>query len=127
MGILGVEKVSLWLEEPDSGDVEAVAVWAEVEAHRLSVLGHRFSNEQARPFVRGDEPYVLAPEQYEHVPGAAELAAGRHLAFAPFTFDGGHIGFLVAGDSDPAVFDGLALKMLAGLANQAKLAIAGAR
>ena len=125
--ILGVEKVSLWLEEADSGDVKAVAVSIENEEQRRRVLGYRFPNEAARPFVAADQPYVLTPAEYGEVPGAADLGAGRHLALAPFTFDGGHIGFLIAGDSSPDVFDPLALKTLAGLADQAKLAIAGAR
>jgi diguanylate cyclase (GGDEF)-like protein len=125
--LLGVEKVSLWLEDPSSGEVEAVAASEDDEGHRELVLGHRFPNEAVRPFAGRDQPYVLTPQEYDHVPGAAELAAGRHLALASFTFDGGHMGFLIAGNSDPAPFDPLAMKMLAGLADQAKLAIAGAR
>ena len=67
---------------------------------------------------------MLTPAQYEPIPGAAELGAGRNVAIAPFRFDGGRIGFLVALNSG---FDELKLKILAGLADQAKLAIANAR
>jgi GAF domain-containing protein len=125
--ILGVEKVSLWLEDAQDGGVTAVAVCEEDEAHRQAVLAHRFSSEHARQFTEAGQPYVLSPDDYAHVPGALELGAGRHLAIAPFRFDGGRMGFLVVGDGRPGAVDDVGLKMLAGLADQAKLAIAGAR
>ena len=46
---------------------------------------------------------------------------------APFRFDGGRMGFLIAGAPSAELFDDRKLKILAGLADQSKLAIAGAR
>lgn len=45
---------------------------------------------------------------------------------APFRFDG-RLGFVVAGAPESIPFDQRKLQMLAGLADQAKLAIASAR
>ena len=42
---------------------------------------------------------------------------------APFTLDGSRMGFLVAGAREGETFGELQLKMLAGLADQATLAL----
>jgi len=52
---------------------------------------------------------------------------GFVFGVAPFRFDGGRMGFLIAGAPSVEQFDDRTLKTLAGLADQAKLAIAGAR
>ena len=66
---------------------------------------------------------MLRSEQYEEIPGAKELSRGGDVAVAPFTIDQGRMGFLVAGAHDGETFGELQLKMLAGLADQATLAL----
>ena len=58
--------------------------------------------------------------------GSADDEDGFHFAVAPYRFDGERMGFLIAGAPMTTRFDALKLKMLAGLADQAKLAIASA-
>ncbi len=70
---------------------------------------------------------MLEPEQYREIPGATELGRGGDFAVAPFTLADGRIGFLVAGAPDGETFGELQLKMLAGMAGQATLAVSRSR
>jgi hypothetical protein len=99
-----------------------VAVWDEDEDHRTLTLDARFPAEAALPFAERLEPFVLHPEQYAGIPGAAALSRGNDAAVAPFAL-GSRMGFLVAGARDGETFGELQLKMLAGLADQATLAL----
>jgi len=125
--ILNLEEVSLWLQEVITGELRAVTVWDECDDSRAKLLAQGFTAEIGEAFVDAPEPFVLTPEEYEHIPAAPELGRGRRVAVAPFRFDGGRMGFLVGADADDGRFDELLLKMLAGLADQAKIAIANAR
>jgi hypothetical protein len=77
----------------------------------------------AEPFAEKLDPYVIEPHDYAGVPGASEITRGGNFAIAPFSFDGGRMGFLVAGIHAGASFDEVRMKTLAGLADQAKLAV----
>lgn len=122
--ILGARKVSLWLQDADTGDVVALSAWSPDEEQRRLALEARFSAEDAARFAL-PEPFVMLPEDYGRVPGAAELGQGKPYGVASFTFDGGRMGFITAGfEERPGE---LTLRTLAGLADQAKLAIANAR
>jgi len=128
--ILGANEVSLWLQAEIGGDLAAVAVSSsssEDDDHRALVLGATFPAEVAEPFSHRPEPFVLTPEEYREIPGAVEVARGRDAAIAAFSLDGGRMGFLVACARDGCSFSELQLKMLAGLADQAKLAVSGTR
>jgi GAF domain-containing protein len=125
--ILGADEVSLWLQPEPSGEMAAVAVWDEDDDHRSLLLSARFPAEIAQPFSDLPEPFVLGPEQYTEIPGAAEISNGTDVAVAPFALDQGRMGFLVAGAYDCEEFGELQLKMLAGLADQAKLAVSRSR
>ncbi len=124
---LGAEVASLWLQERAGSDLAAVAAWHRDSLERKRLLEQRYPPELAQRFASRPGPVVLRPQDYAHIPGAPELAEGRHVAVAPFSFGDGRVGFLVAGVDPGAGFDALSLKMLAGLADQAKLALAGAR
>lgn len=122
--MLDAHEVSLWLQPETGGEMAAVAVWDEDEDHRARVLGARFPAEVAQPFSERPEPFVLHPEQYADIPGAAEISRGADVAIAPFPLDDqSRMGFLVAGARDGETFGELQLKMIAGLADQATLAL----
>jgi diguanylate cyclase (GGDEF)-like protein len=125
--ILGANDVSLWLQQAPGGEMAAVAVWDEDDDHRALLLAARFPAEIAQPFSERPEPFVLRPEQYANIPGATEISRGTDIAVAPFALDQGRMGFLVAGARDEETFGELQLKMLAGLADQAKLAVSRGR
>ncbi|HEU0304541.1 MAG TPA: diguanylate cyclase [Gaiellaceae bacterium] len=124
---LGASEVSLWLQADAGADVVPVAAWAEDPARRALVLGARFPADVAAPFADLPEPFVLHPEQYAEIPGAAELGVGTDAAVAPFVLDSQRMGFLVAGARQGHTFGELQLKTLAGLADQATLAVAHKR
>jgi diguanylate cyclase (GGDEF)-like protein len=121
--MLDANDMSLWLQAEPGAEIGAVAVWDEDETHRRLVLDARFPAEVAEPFSRRPEPFLLHPEQYAGIPGTAELSRGADVAIAPFALDLGRMGFLVAGARDGETFGELQLKMLAGLADQATLAL----
>ena len=120
--MLGANGVSLWLQPEPGGEVAAVAVSDADEGHRTLLFGARFPADLAQPFSERPEPFVLHPEQYAGIPGAAELSRGTDVAVAPFVLDS-RMGFLVAGAHERETFGELQLKMLAGLADQATLAL----
>ena len=121
--MLDASEVSLWLQAEPGAEMLAVAAWDTDEDHRALVLAASFPAVVAQPFSERPEPFVLRPEQYEEIPGAAELSRGGDVAVAPFTLDQGRMGFLVAGAPAGETFGELQLKMLAGLADQATLAL----
>jgi diguanylate cyclase (GGDEF)-like protein len=121
--MLDAREVSLWLQAEPGAELAAVAVWDEDETQRARLLETSFPAAAARPLSERPEPFVLRPEQYAELAGAAELSPGGDVAVAPFTFDESRMGFLVAGAPAGETFGELQLKMLAGLADQATLAL----
>lgn len=123
--LLGVSKVSIWLQAALEGEITPWAMWDEVTG-RCALEG-RFPPEAALPYSDRQGPFVLHREEIDAIPGAAELNRGTDLAFAPFALDQGRMGFMVAWAREGETFGEPQLKMLAGLADQAKLAIANRR
>jgi hypothetical protein len=121
--MLDAREVSLWLQAEPGAELAAVAVWDEEEKHRARVLETSFPAVAARPLSERAGPFVLRPDEYAELTGAAELSRGGDVAVAPFTLDHGRMGFLTAGAPSGETFGELQLKMLAGLADQATLAL----
>jgi diguanylate cyclase (GGDEF)-like protein len=125
--MLEAREVSLWLQAAPGAEVAPVAAWDDDDDHRALVLATTFAAEVAQPFSERPEPFFLQPAEYAHVPGAAELSRGGSVAVASFALDKGCMGFLVAAPPVGETYGELQLKMLAGLADQAKLAVSGSR
>jgi hypothetical protein len=96
-------------------------------ARREKALGLRYDAGTAGRWFDGDAPIVFAPGNDPGVETVHDPADGFVDGIAPFRFDGGRMGFLIATAPSAEHFDELTLKTLAGLADQAKLAIAAAR
>jgi GAF domain-containing protein len=124
--LLEVPEVSLWLQELDSGVISAVAVWGLDDELRERAFATTYTAEVASRFVDEPAPFVFVPREHPDVPKVHDDEDGFHFAVAPYRFDGERMGFLIAGAPQTTRFDALKLKMLAGLADQAKLAIASA-
>jgi diguanylate cyclase (GGDEF)-like protein len=90
---------------------------AEMEAHLATRTYPRDALDAAR------DPWVIEPQDYEPVIGEAPVPGGRY-AIAPFEVDG-RIGCLVA-LVESEDFGERELRLLGGVAHQAKLAIANA-
>jgi diguanylate cyclase (GGDEF)-like protein len=120
--MLEAAEVSLWLQAAPGSEMNVAAASAEDEDRRALMLSATFPAIVAQPFSERPEPFVLQPEDYLEIPGAAALSSGGEVAVAPF-FLSGRMGFLVAVPPTGESFGELQMKMLAGLADQATLAL----
>ena len=125
--ILGSPQTSVWLQELETGDVVPEAQWGYVEPERSRMAGIRISSELATEFLVRNEPFVLKPDDLAAIPGAADISQNTLFAIAPLNLDG-RIGCIAAvapalGDYE---FSDRKMRLLAGVAHQAKLAITNA-
>ena len=129
--ILRADKTSVWLEEPETGDFVAKG-WTGY-THEDGDLGMvRIPSAVAREYLAAGTPFVVGPEALATIPPRLEGAeAGRNdlvYAVAPFVLDGGRVGAVMAAsavDSD-RVLTPAKVRLLDGIAQQAKLAIGSA-
>jgi len=120
---LGVPEASLWLQDPQSGEIRAVALYGVESPAREQMLAFRYSPEISARFVDLPGPFVFLHADHPDVPAPADDRDGLVFAIAPFRFDGDRMGFLIVGAETEAELDDRRLNLLAGLADQAKLAI----
>jgi hypothetical protein len=120
---LGVPHASLWLQDRQSGEIGAAAVFGVSSRQREQMLAFRYPPEISARFVDLPGPFIYLPADHPDVPSPAEDQDGLIFAIAPFRFEDGLMGFLIVGESAESAFDELQLKLLAGLADQTKLAI----
>jgi diguanylate cyclase (GGDEF)-like protein len=123
---LSAERTSVWLQEPDSGDLVPLALWGHDEEAKRSVLDVRFPAEVAQRLFSGYEPFVLSAEDVAKIDGAPSIA-GLSIALAPLHFDAERVGCIAVltpdGDIEASTRH---MSLLAGIAHQAKLAIQNA-
>jgi GAF domain-containing protein len=122
--ILAVDEATLWLQERGSGEIAAAAVHGMDEELRERIGTYRYSPEVGALFVDEPTPFVFRHADHPDVPSPRADDDEHVFAVAPFRFDGNRMGFLIAAGLGPEnPFDDLKLKLLAGLADQTKLAI----
>jgi diguanylate cyclase (GGDEF)-like protein len=110
--VLGTERAALWIqEEGEPGDLVARAAHGYPSA---SEPAGTFPRELARAWLEHGEPFVL--DQSE---------AAERFVVAPLKLEGDRVGALTATIGERAI-DERELRLLAGLAHQAKLAIESA-
>ena len=116
--VLGTERASLWIQERDAPYDLVPRAWFGGE---LDDLRTPIAAEHAEKWLQTSEPFLLEPEQVSQINGVpAELMS--RLAVAPLRLESGRFGALTAmiGERD---LGERRLRLLAGLAHQAKLAI----
>ena len=123
--MLEASEVSLWLQAEPGAEMRRRCRMGTMTNSAASSCSARAS----LPRLRSPSPGVPSRScstrsSTPEIPGAAELGRGGDVAVAPFTLDQGRMGFLVAGAPAGETFGELQLKMLAGLADQATLALA---
>jgi diguanylate cyclase (GGDEF)-like protein len=121
--MLGSRKTSVWLQDGDSHELYAVALhgYGEEEAELVRAL--RFGPERSSALVGRLEPYAVGPDHLDGL-GIDERIERTGAAVAPLRIDEGRVGCIVAMLDEPEHERGL--RLLAGIANQAKLALATA-
>jgi diguanylate cyclase (GGDEF)-like protein len=124
--MLGAERTSVWLQQAETGDLVATAVCGRDEDAERRLLEVRFSRDVAHDLLSTNDPFVLEASQVAQIEGAPDMG-GLSLALAPLHLDSDRVGCIAAaapaGHFEPS---GKRMRLLAGIAHQAKLAIQNA-
>jgi diguanylate cyclase (GGDEF)-like protein len=124
---LGARRASVWLQDHEGGELAAKAFWGYEQHARERIVGLRLGDELVRGLLAKQEPFALRPEDVRAFAGAKDLGQGSHVAVAPIRLDAGRLGCVaVAGAPGEREFSERRMRLLAGIAHQARLAIANA-
>ncbi|HEY7876112.1 MAG TPA: GAF domain-containing protein [Actinomycetota bacterium] len=124
--IMGSPRTGVWLQDMETGDVVAEALWGSEADERVGYFNERFDAEVARPLLSADDPFIMKPADYHPIKeGLDERDRDALVAVAPLKLDGGRMGAIVVeapayGDYE---FSERKMRLLTGIAHQAKLAI----
>ncbi len=126
--ILGSARNSVWLQDPESGDLLPTALTGYDQQERERVARLRIPGSRVEALVATHEPFLVEPEQLHTVVDAAHLDQSMRYSVAPVHLDGGRLCCILAAVPAEEVEDFRQSKMtlLAGLAHQARLAITNA-
>jgi hypothetical protein len=114
--MLGSPRTWLWLERGRPGSFAIEAAWRDDGAVPIVPIGSVVEFAVARRALERGEPFVLEPGTVDMVPAGEDP-----LAVAPVVLPSGRIGCIVAAAPEP--FPERKLRLLAGMANQASLAL----
>jgi diguanylate cyclase (GGDEF)-like protein len=122
--VLGTSRAALWVSEHgEPHDLVARASFG--YARKLDSAGERrVPGALAHEWLKRSEPFVLEPSDLAVLAGAGQRDVGR-VVVAPLRLEGNRVGALTAAVGDREL-DDRQLALLAGLAQQAKLAIESA-
>jgi diguanylate cyclase (GGDEF)-like protein len=123
---LGSPRASVWLEDVPGGDIVARATYGYDELDHGRLTGVRFPHAETAEFFGDGEPFIVSAEQHAALEGAADVAAGSPFALAPLRLDGGRLGAIAVAVPREGAFTERHLRLLAGVAHQAKLALMNA-
>jgi HD-GYP domain-containing protein (c-di-GMP phosphodiesterase class II) len=104
--------------------MRALCGYPELDESRLARV--RFADASAQEFLAGREPFVVSPEEHAKLDGVAEVGAGNAFGLAPLALDGGRLGCIAVAVPSDGEFTERHLRLLAGVAHQAKLALTNA-
>jgi diguanylate cyclase (GGDEF)-like protein len=123
--VLGTERAALWIQEENApGDLIGRASFGYTPGQDLA-LGRRFPGALAQQWLERDEAFVLEPSELAGLPNVPDHTRIARFVVAPLKLEGGRVGALTATIGD-RVIDVRQLRLLAGLAHQAKFAIESA-
>jgi diguanylate cyclase (GGDEF)-like protein len=122
--VLGSEQAALWIqEEAEPRDLVARASWG-YDPEDDPAGRRRFSAAIAHEWLDGSEPFVVEPDAVARIDTIEQREIMRAVV-APLKLEGGRVGALIASLGDQP-FGDRQLRLVAGLAHQAKLAIESA-
>jgi diguanylate cyclase (GGDEF)-like protein len=125
--ILGSPKTSVWMQETSTGDIVPEAQWGYTDPERDRIAHIRYTEDIGYRFLASNEPFVSRPEHVPYLDNIEDITEGTVFAVGPLHLDG-RLGCIVA--VAPAVgdyeFSEKKMRLLAGICDQAKLAIANA-
>jgi diguanylate cyclase (GGDEF)-like protein len=121
--LVGSPRTAIWLSDAE-GWLTARKTFGHTEAERAVIESQRFSaREMQKRLDVGVEPFIVSPETYEAF-DPEPIAPGTSYAIAPLVF--GNHGGCIAAAIPAGEFGERELRLLGGLAHQAKLALANA-
>jgi HD-GYP domain-containing protein (c-di-GMP phosphodiesterase class II) len=122
--VLGTERAALWIEEEtEPHDLVARASFG--YPSELDPTGRRrYPRQLAHEWLEGTEPFVLEPSDLAEIDGFSGDGTAT-LVVAPLKLENHRVGALTA-TIGARVLDDRQMRLLAGLAHQAKLAIESA-
>ncbi|MBA3733755.1 MAG: diguanylate cyclase [Actinobacteria bacterium] len=123
---LGSPRASVWFQELAKGEIRVRATHGYTELDRERLARMHFDHESAEAFFSVTEPFVVTDEQREAIGGAKNVGVGKPFAIAPLTLDGGRLGCIAVAAPEDGDFTERQLRLLAGVAHQAKLALTNA-
>ena len=119
---LGAPRVSVWLEDVAAGDLTPRAFWGYEDEIRARTEALSYPRAVTNTFLSVSEPFTIGPEQLSAIDGVPE--PGANYAVAPLHFEGERCGCIVAKDTHG--FTPRTMRLFAGIAHQARLAIQNA-
>ncbi|HET8605984.1 MAG TPA: diguanylate cyclase [Gaiellaceae bacterium] len=122
--ILGSERASVWLQEPKGLALRLQSSFGYAPEVLAQMRRSAYPRELTEQWLVDGEPFMLRPGDLAGVEGVPEYLTRTSFAVASFRIEGGRVGCLVATVGDE--FDERRMRLLSGLAHQAKLAIEGA-
>ena len=121
--VLQTERAMLWIEEErEPHDLVARAAFG--YAYEVDPRGRRFPHDLAHEWLQRGEPFIVDPQDLADVTGVNVAQISRFVV-APLRLEGNRVGALTATIGERTI-DDRQLRLLAGLAHQAKLAIESA-
>jgi diguanylate cyclase (GGDEF)-like protein len=123
---LGSRHASVWFQEAPGDEIHVRATYGYSEVEHQRLMRMQFPHALAEQHMSGTEPFVITEEQLAALTEAADIAVGRPFALAPLTLDGGRLGCIAVVPPDEGEFTERHLRLLAGMAHQAKLALTNA-
>jgi diguanylate cyclase (GGDEF)-like protein len=122
--VLDTQRASLWIED-DAAPHDLVVRAASGYGLGLPNGGRRFSREVGHAWLEGrTEPFVIEHDEVASIAGVIASEVGR-IVVAPLKLEGNRVAALTT-TLDDRQLDDRQLRLLAGLAHQAKLAIESA-
>ena len=122
--LLGAPQASVWLQEPETGDLIPEALWGYEGEYRERVAGSRYPKDVVSTFMEHQAPWILPPGAMVGIDGVTEFAHELTWAVAPLRSEG-RFGCLAV--AAPALgdyeFSERKMRLLEGIAHQAELAI----
>jgi HD-GYP domain-containing protein (c-di-GMP phosphodiesterase class II) len=119
---LGSPRISVWLEDVAGGELTPHALWGYSDALRAQTEVLSYPHSVSSTFLSASEPFTMGPNQLAAIDGVPE--PGGVYAVAPLHFEGTKVGCIVAMDTHE--FTPRTMRLFAGIAHQAKLAIQNA-
>ena len=124
---LGSPRASVWFQEASRGEIRVRATHGYSDLDRERLARMHFDHEAAEAFFSVKEPFVVTGRAARsHRPEQGTSGSRKPFAVAPLTLDGGRLGCIAVAASEDSDFTERQLRLLAGVAHQAKLALTNA-